>query len=572
MARSDSNSNERVSSRDAGSGVVRLLLVEDSIAQARLIREKLSEAAGDRIQVFHARRLAEAHSIIDSSALIDIILLDVFLPDSQGIGTLSSMAGAHPEIPIIVITHDESLAEEAIRGNAQDYWVKKKLDGETMARGVRFAIERARLRRALQASEQRYRETVERLTELNAHLQDIATHDPLTRLLNHRGLELALQRAVESGTPHTAILVECNELTQVQREHGARGGNILLLELTERLGEILAPDNIVGSFDGLFLILCPNSHLPGAQSLARKLTQGIEAHDASIQGEHVPISVSVGACEIPLVGASLDQLLELCRLSVRKAKLLEDGAIERPGHEVLRDAKLADLLTKLCRRETYHVVGQVIIALDDERVVGREFLARTGIEGYELPTDFFALAQENGITNRVDLCCLEACLAAARNTASRMRIHVNVYPETLTKTPFESLVRMFPKNMEPGDFCLELSRQALIGDLDALAERTAALREAGFQIALNEVGFGQASLELFVLLAPDVVKLDPRVFTSLRRNPGRLSAVRRLVRVIDSLNAVIVAAGLETEQDIETARSLDIFYGQGFRWSRLDPA
>ncbi len=74
-----------------------------------------------------------------------------------------------------------------------------------------------------------------------------------------------------------------------------------------------------------------------------------------------------------------------------------------------------------------------------------------------------------------------------------------------------------------------------------------------------------------MLLAPDVVKLDPRVFTSLRRNPGRLPAVRRLVRVIDSLNAVIVAAGLETEQDIDTARSLDIFYGQGFRWSRLDP-
>lgn len=137
----------------------RVLLVEDNRADARLIEELLREAEAG-LDLEWVTRLGEAaQRLNDSEPVIDAVLLDLSLPDSQGFETFASLSSQAPQVPIIMLTgiDDEQLAIQAVRGGAQDYLVKGRVDGELLARAVRYAIERWRSEGALQRSEETLR-------------------------------------------------------------------------------------------------------------------------------------------------------------------------------------------------------------------------------------------------------------------------------------------------------------------------------------------------------------------------------------------------------------------------------
>ncbi|HEY1189671.1 MAG TPA: PAS domain S-box protein, partial [Gemmata sp.] len=129
---------------------LRVLLVEDNAGDAELVREALEGVARPRPVVLHATTLAGARH-----APCDVMLLDLNLPDSHGLDTLRRARAAGPATPIVVLTGhgDDAVALAALREGAEDYLVKGCLDGPTMYRAIRYAVERNRaaehLRRAL---------------------------------------------------------------------------------------------------------------------------------------------------------------------------------------------------------------------------------------------------------------------------------------------------------------------------------------------------------------------------------------------------------------------------------------
>ncbi len=135
---------------------IRALLIEDNPGDARLIREMLREAGRhESVDLAHADRLASGLEHI-AQAEIDVMLLDLSLPDSSGLATFESAHAAAPGVPIVVLSglDDEDLAVRAVYAGAQDYLVKGQVDGGTILRSVRYAIERQRLEAARQELEQ----------------------------------------------------------------------------------------------------------------------------------------------------------------------------------------------------------------------------------------------------------------------------------------------------------------------------------------------------------------------------------------------------------------------------------
>jgi len=545
--------------------MITVLLVEDSPAEAQLLQSQLQEDTGEKYRVFHAKRLMEAYATVNATELIDVVLLDLGLPDSRGLDTLHRMTEAHPNLPVVVVTSQRELGEDAIRFGAQDFWVKSEVTGAILGHSIRYAMERHRLRRELEASEARARESAEKLSELNARLNALATHDPLTQQLNVRGLELALEHEYDRGTPTTALMIRVENGGDILARHGKRGRNMLMMEISEHVAASARAGDHVGVVGSDFVILQPDFHLGAALLMADAIVSTLRRGPLIIDGERIELTPVSGVAEAPRRASSLEEVCNLLRLSMRKRALAES---EKGGVAALAAARESEIITKLCDESSYHAVGQAIMTLENERVVGREMLSRTEIEGYEMPADFFPAGLQADVLARVDLCCLKTCIDAADGGDS-MRIHVNVFPSTLVSTPLDTLTDLFPDIRDAGDYCIEISQQEFVGDLDGLRSRLEELREAGFLIALNEVGYGRRSLERLVLLSPDVVKLDPRLFLAVRRDPEQLAPLRRLVQMIDSLNAVIIAAGLETDDDLQVARDLGIDFGQGFRWSEL---
>ncbi|MEW5728657.1 MAG: PAS domain S-box protein, partial [Pseudomonadota bacterium] len=135
-----------------------VLVVEDNPGDARIVEIYLMDDPARPFRVVKAGRLADAVQVLRSEH-VDVVLLDLSLPDSFGLDTLARVKAARPVVPVVVLTgtNDEVLALEALRQGAQDYLVKGQGDGDLVRRAVRYAIERSRVDQALRDSEARFR-------------------------------------------------------------------------------------------------------------------------------------------------------------------------------------------------------------------------------------------------------------------------------------------------------------------------------------------------------------------------------------------------------------------------------
>lgn len=144
-------------------GPLKVLLVEDNPGDARLVREALAEVRGARFALTHVDCLAPALKQLAAGDM-DVILLDLSLPDASGLETLSKTHAAAPGVPIVVLTglDDEEVALKAVHEGAQDYLVKGHMEGRLLTRSLGYAIERQRLLTELQALRQREKEEAEK--------------------------------------------------------------------------------------------------------------------------------------------------------------------------------------------------------------------------------------------------------------------------------------------------------------------------------------------------------------------------------------------------------------------------
>jgi PAS domain S-box-containing protein len=142
---------------------IKVLLIEDNLGDAVLIQEMLKDVKTTDFEVKHAQILSEGMGYLHGNDF-DIILLDLALPDSQGIETFNRANDHAPELPIIILTglSDEEFAIKAVGEGAQDYLVKGEVDSRLLARSMKYAIERNIIEGKLRESEERYRIMVEK--------------------------------------------------------------------------------------------------------------------------------------------------------------------------------------------------------------------------------------------------------------------------------------------------------------------------------------------------------------------------------------------------------------------------
>jgi PAS domain S-box-containing protein len=130
---------------------IEVLLIEDNPGDVKLVRAYLSEDPEVRIDVEHARRLSTGLTRLSESP-VDVVLLDLGLPDSIGLETFRRAFEHSPTVPIVILTGAEVMEQglQAVREGAADYLPKNRMDGPLLIRSIRFAIERAGRRRAAQ--------------------------------------------------------------------------------------------------------------------------------------------------------------------------------------------------------------------------------------------------------------------------------------------------------------------------------------------------------------------------------------------------------------------------------------
>ena len=546
---------------------LRALIIEDSPSYATLVSEMLREGLGGDVETIACTKLGEACDVLLDQSL-DIVLLDLSLPDAHRLEALQAVQAAASGVPIVVLTGtaDPALGIEAVQAGAQDFLAKRGADSTLLARSVRYAIERKR-------SEVRLAEQA---------LRDSLTGLPNRVLLIDR-LGVALARAKRRPTSVGVLFLDLDRFKTVNDSLGHEFGDQLLIEIGERLRATLRPGDTVARFGGdEFLILC--EELSGETEAVRVAERALHAirKPLTIADHRISVSASVG---IAFAANDKSAALELIRQA--------DAAMYRAKHrhtgiELFEPAMHAEAMSEL---ETEHQLraalehGELVLhyqpfvsLLGPTRIVGVEALIRWRHpeRGLLAPAEFIPLAEETGLIVPIgEWVIREACrqLGAWRaggRVPADFSVSVNLSLRQFVRADLpDTVVRaLSAADVPAGCLCLEVTETAMAQDPDHAVEMLRKLKALGVRLALDDFGTGYSSLSALASYPLDVVKID-RVF--IQRVGQDASAARMFAAVLGVARAAeleVVAEGVEQPPQLGLLRRLGCEIGQGFIFAR----
>jgi diguanylate cyclase (GGDEF)-like protein len=550
---------------------LRLLIVEDDLSSARLLRKLLENTDSIHFDIQHVTTAGDACAVLADHPP-DVVILDLGLPDARDLDALARLENSVHEIPVIVLTgrNDETLATDALHRGAEDYLLKGSINHESLIRSIRYAIERHRGVRDLARMKKE-------LETANRDLERLTLIDPLTELLNRRGLQQALSHEVQHLdrrlTVSAVLVIDLDDFKVVNETLGHAVGDVALKEIGRRIRATLRAIDYVGRVGSdEFMLLLPDTELTEVVRIAERIRLAIAQSIIEHSSGTVTVTATIAALLLTQDMPAVDQLVSRAHMLLEQAK--NDGKNKVVFEESSfddTDKRLrarTDMCTNLTQGRNLLTVKQPIFRLSDESPVGYEFLSRYSNGGFEMPENFFRMCAERNVLTLVDHVCLKQAIETAMRLPPFARFHLNIFPSTLIGIPVQHLLEMFPRPIPRDTFWLEISEQQIIGDPSYLLPMVTALRAAGVMIAIDDVGFGSSCLESLVVLKPEMMKIDKRCVIGISEDPSRIEQLRRYTGIARTLGCEVVAEGIETAEDLEVVRAVGIEYGQGYFWGK----
>jgi two-component system cell cycle response regulator len=268
---------------------LRILLVEDDPPQARTVEHALARVESVSYNVRHALRLDEALASLAREPF-DAVLLDLGLSDSQGLETLERLRREAPDLPTVVLTaHDDEVgALRSLELGAQDYLLKGRVDGNSLARAISYAIQRQQL-------------LVENRLLL-AEMKQLAWTDPLTGILNRRTFFELFKgewaRSTRDRGPLSCVLMDIDFFKRINDTLGHAAGDMTLQVVARLLREHCRASDFLCRYGGEeFCVLLPQANELGAARWAERLRQRIAETEIEAAGKIVRITASFGVAE-----------------------------------------------------------------------------------------------------------------------------------------------------------------------------------------------------------------------------------------------------------------------------------
>jgi diguanylate cyclase (GGDEF)-like protein/PAS domain S-box-containing protein len=674
----------------------KILLIENDPALADEIRATLTGAGSGSFDVEWVRQLSEGLARLSKRG-IDAVLLALSLPDSQGIKTFDKLFNAAPDVPILILggNDNEALAKEAVGRGAQDYLLPDHLDGYSLPRALRNAIERKAVEDALYVEKERAvvtlnsigdavlstdisgsitylnfvaesmtgwcreeatgkrlaevfriidgptrkpaRDPMEMAVEQNrtvgltvncvlirrdgfesaiedsaapihdraGHVtgavivfhdvsaaramsdqmthsaqHDVVTNLPNRLLLNDR-ITQSISLARRQKRPIALIFLDLDRFKNINDSLGHATGDKLLQSVSKRLlAGVRGSDTVSRQGGDEFVILLSEiTHPEDAATSAKKLLHSLQAPHF-IGGQELHINGSIGISVYPKNGEDAETLIKNADTAMYHAK--ESGrdnfqfftadmnlkAVERQS--------LEGSLRRALEREEFLLHYQPEVNLDTGEITGVEALIRwqQPDRGLIAPSQFVPVAEDCGLIVHIGRWVLrEACRQArAWQNAGLppLPIAVNVSAVEFRDKGFVEGVRaiLSETGLQARYLELELTERVLMQDAESTASVLQELKMMGVHLAVDDFGTGYSSLSYLRQFPIDVLKIDRSFVHRITADPDDSSIVSAIIHMGKSLKHLVVAEGIETQQQRAYLQTQRCTEGQGYLFSR----
>lgn len=291
-----------------------ILLVEDNPGDAHLTRALLAEVGTEGATALHwVQSVDAAVNFLETAPGCEAVLLDLGLPDGQGLATLQAIRPYAQECPIVVLTGDtdEATGLKAVSDGAQDFLVKGSFDAGLLRRCLGFATHRKRAERAL----------------LERALHDELTGLPRRDLLMDR-LQEALKHAQRVRSEGALLFIDLDHFKQTNDTHGHAAGDAVLCAVAQRLRKVVRASDTPARLGGdEFVVLLPIlATTDDALAVGRKVLAAV-AQPVEFGGQQLAVSASIGVTQFRNAELSAQDLMGRADAAMYSAKASGRGTV-----------------------------------------------------------------------------------------------------------------------------------------------------------------------------------------------------------------------------------------------------
>jgi diguanylate cyclase (GGDEF)-like protein len=376
----------------------------------------------------------------------------------------------------------------------------------------------------------------------------------------------------------SCLLVDLSRLHRVELDLGVQHHSEIYdhaAAVLDRLkGTVLDPADLIcrtGDGDGYLVVLAPRgAHRIDLESLAQSVERAVEEALAPMVSEVLREAPRVTVGHARVLGNSL---LRAERLTARLVADASDNARnlrERKAHRdrtTLQDVILGDGLT---------TVYQPIVDLGTGDIFAFEALTR-GPRGtpIESPATLFAIAEEVDLTVELDRACFRGALRNAMTLEPVHRLFVNLLPMSFYDAAFIEVEvgnLLSAAGLTPANIVFEITERLAIENFASFKRALATYTAMGFGVAIDDVGTRHSNLETVMSLRPHFIKISDVLVRGIARSTVKREMLRSLRHIADTIDAVMIAEGIEHQEDVVALRELGLRYGQGYYMARPGPA
>lgn len=555
---------------------IRILVVEDEEGDAALVKEILREIPSLSCKLEFRTHLSGALEVL-AREHVDLVLLDLALPDSLGLEGLTTLQREYPLVPVVIMTgrSEESVDLAALQRGAHGYLVKDEMSPPLLSRTIRHAIERSRM-----------------IIELNAArdaARHLATHDVLTGIANRALLDDRLRQAVENARRSSirlaVLVVDLNRFKEINDTFGHSTGDAVLRCVAERFTRQVRRSDTIARLGGdeFALVLTNLQREMDAARVAQKLIDAL-ARPISVSSEQFHIGASIGIACMPRDGHDAEGLLKKADLAMYHAKRVGGSLYQFHNEEMDVQARerleIENRLADALRGGEFQLYYQPQVELRSRRIVGAEALIRwiDPNGGIRSPATFLPIAEETGQIVQIGEWVLQAACRAARQWVDAgyhgFRVSVNVSARQLRQVGFDRVVEdaLRRSRLRPRHLAIELTETTLVDDSGATAQVLHALQGGGIHISIDDFGQGHAALAYLKRVPCDELKIDRAFVCGLPDDARDATIASAIVGLSHGLGLATVAEGVETIEQLRFLEELGCEGAQGYLFSPPLPA
>ncbi|GBL05135.1 GGDEF/EAL domain protein [Glaciecola sp. KUL10] len=417
-------------------------------------------------------------------------------------------------------------------------------------------------------------------------IYNLSNIDPLTNLMNRSAFTKNLkERLKTSTTKHenfALLFIDLDGFKDINDGFGHKIGDSVLSEISLRLEEVVTKCNA----DALqkcqlcrwggdeFLVLTPFASVKALNDLVENIQERIKAK-INIASNQLNVGASIGISLYPEHGQTSGELIQFADISMYHHKHLRSGnAIYfTPSlySEFQHDQFIRDGLKNALKNNEFRLNYHPIIDIQSNKVWAVEALIRWKHKDINItPDEFISIAERSGRIIEIGAWVIkQACLDAAKWEFSEdTAVSINVSSLQLLDSKFISLIdsALSESGLAANRLHLEITESVMLENGELASAQLNALADRGIHISIDDFGTGYSSLNQLQTMFFDVIKIDRSFLQTLDKRDLTIIAATKLIA--DEFNASTVAEGIETLEELDVLKSLDIRYIQGYFFSK----